>query len=259
MSDPRLLERAEQLFLAWSAGLRPKLAASGVPQEVLVRADNSFDKLARLTARRSRKRDYLALLSAIRRTLTEQVLLEVAKVSAPARISARGAAEERLIPEIADLSNELIPNAIYGWIPKLREFLKQHTFDHNVFLMFAYRRRLSRLVSAIRKALRDLGLNVIIAREHNLTDDLYNPIACLLCCNYGIAIFDHPEAGQTHNPNIIYELAMMHLLKRPCVILKHDSVRVMPSDFLHKLYETYESEAEAIGRIQEWWARITGQ
>lgn len=257
VSDQGLLLRAEQLFLAWSAALRPQLAASGVPQEVLARADNGFDKLARLTGRRSSRRDYLILLSAVRRTLTEQVLLEAARASAPVRVSSRVAAEERLIPEIPDLRNELVPNAIYGWIPKLREFLKRHTFDHNVFLMFAYRRRLSGLVAAIKRALRGLGLNVVIAREHNLTDDLYNPIACLLCCNYGIAIFDRAERGQAYNPNIVYELAMMHLLKRPCIILKHDSVRVMPSDFLHKLYEAYESDAGAIRQIQGWWTRTT--
>ena len=259
ISDQRLLERAEQLFLAWSTSLRPRLAASGVPEEVLVRADKAFGKLARLTARRSKRRNFLLRLSAIRRVLTEQVLLEVAKVSATPQIATGAAVEERLIPEIADLRNELIPNAIYGWTPYLRAFLKQYTFDHNVFLMFAYRRRLSRLVHAVRNALRGLELNAIIAREHNLTDDLYNPIACLLCCNYGIAIFDQPETRQIHNPNIIYELSIMHILKRPCVILKHDSVRVMPSDFLHKLYESYSSEAEAIKRIHEWWARITSR
>ena len=71
------------------------------------------------------------------------------------------------------------------------------------------------LIRRVKQELIDLDLNPVIARDHNLTDDLNNPIACLLCCSFGVAIFGRAEATQMHNPNVVYELGMMHLLKRP--------------------------------------------
>ncbi len=137
----------------------------------------------------------------------------------------------------------------------MHKFLLENNYDHNVFIMVAYRPRLANLIRTVANGLTELGLNPIVARDHQLTDDLYNPIACLLCCRYGVAIFDRAEAGQVHNSNIVYELAMMQTLKRPCVILKHSSVKSMPSDFLHKLYESYEEPANAMKRITDWWRR----
>ena len=57
-------------------------------------------------------------------------------------------------------------------------------------------------------------------------------------------------------PNIVYELAMMQTLKRPCVILKHRDVKTMPSDFLHKLYEPYGTSREAAEAVEAWWQRL---
>jgi len=82
-----------------------------------------------------------------------------------------------------------------------------------------------------------------------------NPIACLLCCSYGVAIFDRAQLTQAHNPNVVYELGMMQLLKRPCVILKHAKLRKMPTDLLSMLYEGYSSRQEAADKLGAWWAR----
>jgi hypothetical protein len=100
-----------------------------------------------------------------------------------------------------------------------------------------------------------LHLNPILARDYSLTNDLYNPIACLLCCSYGVAIFDRAETAQMHNPNVVYELGMMQLLKRPCVILKHTKLKRMPTDLLSMLYEDYSSQKEAVRKLSEWWTR----
>lgn len=92
----------------------------------------------------------------------------------------------------------------------------------------------------------------ILASEHNLTDDLYNPIACLLCCCRGLAIFDKPESRQEFNPNVAYELGMMHLLGRECRILKHSALKVLHTDILMKLYLEYRSVEEAEKLIDRW-------
>ena len=245
------LERIQELFLSWSTNVRPTLAGAGLPKEVLNHADNSFHELVRLTGRRHLRRQYLRLLERARQILVEQVLPEVAKI-AQSQSGVASSLSGNLLPEIPDVPNELIPNALYGWIPNMRDFLRQNSFAHNVFLMFPYRPRISTLVDRIRRELRGFELNGIIAREHRLTDDLYNPLACLLCCNYGIAIFDRPEPRQMHNANIVYELGVMQLLKRKCLILKHDSINKLPSDFLQKLYEGYRTEEDALVRLQEW-------
>src|SRR3989440_1786706 len=62
------------------------------------------------------------------------------------------------------------------------------------------------------------------------SDVCSSDLACLLCCSYGVAIFDKAEATQTHNPNVVYELGMMQLLKRRCVILKHKKLKAMRSE-----------------------------
>jgi hypothetical protein len=252
VTDKPTLERIRELFLSWS-NFRAQLATFEIPVEVINRVDHLFTDLVRLTTSRSPRSRYMRALFAIRQSLTEQLLLEIAR-AAEFRPARRASARvEGLIPEIPDIGNELIPNALFGWKDNIRHFLQQSSFDLNVFIMVAYRPRLRGVISSVRKALEELGLNPVLANEHRLTDDLYNPIACLLCCGYGVAIFDRGEIGQVHNSNIVYELATMQLLKRPCVILKHKSLRAMPSDFLHRLYEGYRTAADASERVENWW------
>jgi hypothetical protein len=86
----------------------------------------------------------------------------------------------------------------------------------------------------------------------HLTDDLYNPIACLLCCARGIAIFDQAEIDQQFNPNVAYELGMLHLLSRPCLILKHSSLKSLQTDILMKLYQPYGTLKEAAKFVSNW-------
>jgi hypothetical protein len=252
-----VLQRVQLFFLSWS-NLKQRLSAAGVPKEVTARADRFFGELVRLTSSRSRKQNYLRTLHAIRQVFG-QLLLEIARIQASPEPPKAYAAAVGLIPEIPCLTNDLLPNALYGWAAGMREFLRRFNYENNVFVMVAYRARLGTLIERIEGTLRDLGLNAIIARDHRLTDDLYNPIACLLCCRYGIAVFDRGEIGQKHNANIVYELAVMQMLKRPCMILKHQALRSMPSDFLHRLYESYASVDEAAQRVNEWWERTRNQ
>lgn len=250
-----VVERVHDLVLTWSVSVRPNLAAMKVPGEVLNRADVLTSKVARLTGSTSLKTKYLSVLHTIRRVLMEQVLLEVARIPVALQLAVTNTATPNLFPEISDLPNQLVPNALQGWSQPIRKFLKKHPFDKNVFIMISYRSELGPLIERVKEELLRLDLNPVLAKEHNLTDDLYNPIACLLCCSYGVAIFGRAEATQMHNPNVVYELGMMQLLKRPCVILKHAKLKRMPTDLLNRLYEDYSSQKEAVRKLTEWWAR----
>jgi len=139
----------------------------------------------------------------------------------------------------------------------MRNFLKENSFDRNIFIMISYRPQLRLLLKRLEKTLVDLGLNPVVAKDRSITDDLYNPIACLLCCSYGVAVFDTPQVSQVHNPNVVYELGMMQLLKRPCVILKRNTLRRMPTDLLSKLYENYSSVETAAKQLKRWWKKRT--
>jgi hypothetical protein len=255
VTQVQILERVQQLFFNWFSLVRPGLLGINLPVEVLENSDEAFKRLARLTASRSHKADYVSVLRALKRKYIKGLLLEVARVRWDA--GAPVASPAPILPEIPDVPNEFIPNALFGWIPNMKGFLQRYSFDRNVFIMVSYRQQLSTLINRVKSALEEEGLQGIVAREHNLTDDLYNPIACLLCCNYGIAIFDRPEARQAHNPNVVYELGMMQFLKRRCLILKHEGLRTMPSDILSRLYESYGSQQEAISRVRNWWKRTS--
>jgi len=253
-----LLERTQEVAVAWAVNVRPGLAVIGVPREVLERADKLTYKLAALTSGGAVNRNKLLVaVDAVWKVLHAQILLEFARIPLGARAASPAPRPAFLFPEISDLPNQLVPNAVHGWSEQIKAFLKANPFDNNVFVMVAYRARLESLIGSVKKKLEQLHLNPVLARDHQLTNDLYNPVACLLCCSYGVAIFDRAETAQTHNPNVVYELSMMHFLKRPCVILKHARLRTMPTDILTMLYEDYSSQREAVRKLGAWWERIS--
>jgi hypothetical protein len=250
-----VIERIQELVLTWSVNVRPGLAALGVPKEVLNRADRLTSRLARLTSGSVNRNKVFAALGAVWKFLHEQILLEVARIPPAVLASVTAPAPAALFPEISDLPNQLVPYAVQGWSEQIKKFLRKNPFGQNVFIMVSYRARLEPLIDGVKEQLINLHLNPVLARDHSLTNDLYNPIACLLCCSYGVAIFDRAETAQMHNPNVVYELGMMQLLKRRCVILKHTKLKRMPTDLLSMLYEDYSSQREAVRKISEWWTR----
>ena len=254
-----ILKRVQELVYSWLVTVRPNTQAIGVPIAVLNRTNNICFRLTRLTSDNSLRQRYLSTLTTLGRVLVEQVLHEVTLIPIGVRASVTLPSAERLIAEISDLPNQFVPNALHGWIPTIKTFLRQNDFGRNVFIMVSYRPELTPLVRRVKRTLIDLRLNPIVARDHPLTDDLNNPIACLLCCSYGVAIFDRPQLNQQHNPNVVYELGMMTLLKRPCIILKHRRLRRMPTDILSRLYEDYNSIDDAVNQINDWWARSKTQ
>lgn len=134
----------------------------------------------------------------------------------------------------------------------MESFLTKYPFDKSVFIMIRYRKRNDKVIKSIKNALNREGFFGVLAREHNLTDDLYNAVACLLCCSRGIAVFDTPEAQELFNPNVAYELGMLHLLGRRCLILKHNSLKTLQTDILMKLYTPYEETAQVTTIIKDW-------
>ena len=89
-----------------------------------------------------------------------------------------------------------------------------------------------------------------------MTDNVYNPIAVLYCCKYGIALFDEAEDGANYNPNVAYELGIMQDQGKPCLILKHSSLKGVPFDLVKELYKPYTREIEFQKIFSEWLIAI---
>ncbi len=131
-------------------------------------------------------------------------------------------------------------------------------FEKNIFIMMRFRKENKTLSDFIIRTLSDAGLKGIRADqpEWNLTNNVYNPIAVLYCCKYGIALFDKGEENQAYNPNVIYELGIMHNLGRECLILRNDSLPAVPFDLIKDLYMPYRGELAVRTNIQRWLQRI---
>ncbi len=163
---------------------------------------------------------------------------------------------ELFLPEIPDLPLSMVPERLIGCRSKMQQFLHMHPFDHSVFIMIRYAGN-KKVITAIKHAIADVTIEgrpffPVLASEHKLTDDLYNPIACLLCCSLGISVFSREKAHEKHNPNVAYELGMMHLLNRRCLILKHGTLASLQTDILMRLYETYTGPASAANVVTQW-------
>lgn len=150
--------------------------------------------------------------------------------------------DENLYFEI-DRINYLLPKNLVGYREDMNKFLKNHTYNKNIFLMIRYRSYNIELKEKLKDYLINKGYNLIIAGSKPITDELNNVVACLFCCKYGLVIFDKSEdeddSTQEINPNVCYELAYMHSFRRQILILKDKKIRP-PSDILAKIYEEAE-------------------
>lgn len=161
-----------------------------------------------------------------------------------------------------------LPRNLVGYKDRMQKFLKKYDYNKNIFLMIRYRDYNMGLREELKKIIKDKGYNLVIANEKSITDEINNVIATLICCKFGIAIFDNSEDEndniQAINPNVCYELGCMHSLKRETLILKDKNID-LHSDIISKLYEEINTDStsnyENIDKIREiidnWIIRIT--
>lgn len=147
---------------------------------------------------------------------------------------------------------------LVGFRSDIERQIAKFPFGKNVFLMMRFRAVNKALSDFIIETLKSASLKGIRADDPawNITNDVYNPIAVLYCCKYGIALFDEAEEGQAYNPNVIYELAMMHCLTRECLILRNDALPELPFDLIKNLYMPYKGELAVRTNVQRWLDRI---
>jgi hypothetical protein len=141
-----------------------------------------------------------------------------------------------------------------GFHAEIARQVEEFPFERNVFLMMRFREATKDLADFIKETLLEKGLRGVRADDArwNLTNDVYNPIAVLYCCKYGIALLE----DETLSPNVIYELGMMQCLGRECLILVKDSVGRVPFDLIKDLYVPYSGDLAVRANVRKWLDRI---
>jgi hypothetical protein len=251
LRDQPLLERFRSLFRSWTYTVQPTIRGHVKNTREYFKLAAELENVAHLTTKTQPVAEYK---KRVRRAIQLSDALVLFLPAAPPVFPK----QELFLSEIPDLPLSLVPEPLIGCRSKMQQFLLKHPFDHSVFIMIRYGRN-KHVIAAIKRAVAGITIEgrpffPVLASEHALTDDLYNPIACLLCCSLGIAVFSREKPKEKHNPNVAYELGMMHLLHRRCLILKHATLTSLHTDILMKLYEPYTGPASAGNVVTRWQA-----
>lgn len=193
----------------------------------------------------AQKQEESDVLATIRRVVTEEI-----ERFAPIR--------ERTIHVPGEGHFELIKPLI-GYKRDIERRISDLPFHENVFLMMKFRDGNRELGQFIIESIHSHGLRGVRADqdEWNITSNVYNPIAVLYCCKYGIALFDEPEEHQAYSPNVAYELGMMHYQNKDCLILKHSTLPQLPFDLIKDLYVEYDKDLSVRGIVTSWIKQVT--
>lgn len=148
---------------------------------------------------------------------------------------------------------------LVGFKKDIENHIAKFPYSKNVFLMMKFRHSNKILSDFIIENLSTHGLNCVRADqdEWNITRNIYNPIAVLYCCKYGIALFDEPEEQQAYSANVAYELGMMHYQNKDCLILRHQTLPIMPFDLIKDLYMSYEKDLQVKQIISSWIKQVS--
>ncbi len=152
---------------------------------------------------------------------------------------------------------ELIKPLI-GYKKEIEKQISKYPYHENVFLMMKFRESNKELGDFIIENLDAHGLRGVRADQDlwNITRNVYNPIAVLYCCKYGIALFDEPEKQQSYSPNVAYELGIMHYQNKDCLILKHSSLPQVPFDLIKDLHSEYQKDLQVKKIIKSWISQV---
>lgn len=156
------------------------------------------------------------------------------------------------------LKFELI-KPLVGFKKDIEERLTRFPYEKNIFLMMKFRKTNEDFYDFIKTEIENAGFKCVRADddEWNITKNVYNPLAVLYCCKYGIALFDEPEKGQNYNPNVAYELGVMHYQGKNVLLLAHENLPPIPFDLIKDLRKTYSKEIDFRRLFTKWLREIS--
>lgn len=132
-----------------------------------------------------------------------------------------------------------------GIVRPVLDFLSEYDFDTNVFAMTRFPSEedadpLEPAIDVARTTCRRHGLNLILASDRSLVDDLWaNVSAHMWASRYGIAFFENRRRrGINHNMTI--EVGAMLMSGRRCALLKDRTIQGMPTDLVGHIYRSVD-------------------
>lgn len=160
-------------------------------------------------------------------------------------------------PDVLDITRDHsypLIRPLQGFKDQIERRLSETEFERNVFLMMKFRAENSLVHDFIRDTLRTKGFNCVRADDPywNITRNVFNPVAVLYCCKFGIALFDEPEPGNNYSPNVAYELGIMHEQGKNCLVLRNSAIPGVPFDLVKELYSDYSSDLQLKNIIGNW-------
>lgn len=148
---------------------------------------------------------------------------------------------------------------LVGFKEDIKERLERFPYEKNIFLMMKFRKSNEDFSEFIKTEIANAGFNCVRADddEWNITKNVYNPLAVLYCCKFGIALFDQPEEEQIYNPNVAYELGIMHYQRKNVLLLTHEDLPQMPFDLIKDLRKTYSKEIDFRRLFTKWMREVS--
>jgi hypothetical protein len=132
--------------------------------------------------------------------------------------------------------------------------------NHSVFVMMRFDKTnpLAAIYGAILSSLGGAGYDAVRADDRDYTHDLWGNVAlCARHCQFGVAVFEEIDSAG-HDPNVTLELGYMLALGRPCLILREQRVRSLPSMLAQRLYRSFDmfDIRASVSRAVLEWVRI---
>lgn len=96
-------------------------------------------------------------------------------------------------------------------------------------------------IHTILKEVFDLnGISLLRADDKEYHQDLYYNVKTYMHgCGIGVAIFDRIKTNE-FNPNVSLEIGYMDSLSKPILLLKDESLEVLPTDLMGRLYREFD-------------------
>ena len=168
--------------------------------------------------------------------------------------------------ELGNVSHAVIAPtyAPQKWMEPIARLLAESPFERNVFLMTRFPDEdnsddpVNVLIPRIAGAVEAHGLNLYVADDRQLDDDLLSNVAAYMwACQYGIGLIED-RVGRDLNYNVVTELGAMLVTGRRCAIIR-DSVTApaMPTDLVGQIYKSVDfDDGEAVSRAVHSWLAL---
>jgi CheY-like chemotaxis protein len=97
-----------------------------------------------------------------------------------------------------------LPKPLLGFRGEIERKLRKCPYEKNIFLMMRFRSHTREIADYITDTLKLHSFRGVRADDEgwNLTGNVYNPVAVLHCCKFGIALFDDLADQQSYSANI---------------------------------------------------------